>query len=143
MAQYTLKHKDGTVYKINGPEGASKEDLVSVLAQKQQPRDSRSSRLEELLASQAQYDPTSRDSTLGEEFMRTLRSTLSSGRTGIASLLGDEEAQARAGLERAEAIGQDYGAAPSFEQVKETYGEEGLLAAVAEGAFSPSEILHA
>jgi hypothetical protein len=69
-----------------------------------------------------------------EEFMRTLRGTLSSGRTGIASLLGDEEAQALAGLERSEAISQDYGVAPSLEQVKETYGEEGLLAAIAEGA---------
>jgi hypothetical protein len=69
-----------------------------------------------------------------EEFMRTLRGTLSSGRTGIASLLGDEEAQALAGLERSEAISQDYGVAPSLEQVKETYDEEGLLAAIAEGA---------
>ena len=91
-------------------------------------------RLRSVYANRPAYEAPPRDSTMTEEFMRTLRGTLSSGRTGIASLLGDEEAQALAGLERSEAISQDYGVAPSLEQVKETYGEEGLLAAIAEGA---------
>jgi hypothetical protein len=91
-------------------------------------------RLRSVYSDRPAYEPPPRDSTMTEEFMRTLRGTLSSGRTGIASLLGDEEAQALAGLERSEAISQDYGVAPSLEQVKETYGEEGLLAAIGEGA---------
>jgi hypothetical protein len=97
-------------------------------------RSSAAERIRELYANRPAYEPPPRDSTMTEEFMRTLRGTLSSGRTGIASLLGDEEAQALAGLERSEAISQDYGVAPSLEQVKETYDEEGLLAAIAEGA---------
>ena len=97
-------------------------------------RSSAAERIRELYANRPAYEPPPRDSTMTEEFMRTLRGTLSSGRTGIASLLGDEEAQALAGLERSEAISQDYGVAPSLEQVKETYGEEGLLAAIGEGA---------
>lgn len=91
-------------------------------------------RLRSVYSDRPAYEAPPRDSTMTEEFMRTLRGTLSSGRTGIASLLGDADAQALAGLERSEAISQDYGVAPSFEQVKETYGEEGLLAAIAEGA---------
>jgi hypothetical protein len=139
MAKYTLERNDGTVYELEGPEGASKEDLVRVLEQKMRPQRppsgaSAADRLRELYASRPAYEPPPRDSTMTEEFMRTLRGTLSSGRTGIASLLGDEEAQALAGLERSEAISQDYGVGPSLEQVKETYDEEGLLAAIAEGA---------
>jgi hypothetical protein len=38
MAKYTLERNDGTVYELEGPEGASKEDLVRVLEQKMRPQ---------------------------------------------------------------------------------------------------------
>jgi hypothetical protein len=87
-----------------------------------------------MYASRPAYEAPPRESTMGEEFMRTLRGTLSSGRTGLMSLVGDENEQARAGLERSAAISEDYGVGPSFEKVKDVYDEEGLLAAIAEGA---------
>ena len=89
-----------------------------------------------LREAQGRYQPPESvqgESTMGEEFMRTLRGTLSSGRTGLASLAGDENEQARAGLERSAAISEDYGTGPSFEKVKDVYKEDGLLAAAAEG----------
>ena len=106
----------------------------SLQRQPQQPSgESVADRLRALYASRPAYEAPPRESTMTEEFMRTLRGTLSSGRTGLASLIGDENEQARAGLERSAAISEDYGTGPSFEKVKETYKEEGPLAAIAEG----------
>lgn len=119
MAQYTLTHKDGTVYELTGPEGATKEDLLRVLEHKQ---------------GRPTPAATPRDSTMGEEFARSARSALSSARTGVMSLLGDENAQARAGLERSAEIDAAYGTAPSLEGVKQTYEDKGLLAAIGEVA---------
>ena len=138
MAKYILERNDGTAYELEGPEGASKEDLVRVLEQKMRPQQpsggSAADRIRALRASRPAYVPPPRESTMTEEFMRTLRGTLSSGRTGLASLVGDENEQARAGLERSAAISEGYGIGPSFERVKDVYDEEGLLAAIAEGA---------
>ena len=97
----------------------------------QQTTTDRSSRLGELLASQAQYDTSARDSTIGEEFKRGFRQVGSGTRTGIASLLNPEEA-ATQGLERSQAISEDYGVAPSLAGFRQTYEDEGLMAAAGE-----------
>jgi len=97
----------------------------------QQTTTDRPSRLGELLASQAQYDTSARDSTIGEEFKRGFRQVGSGTRTGIASLLNPEEA-ATQGLERSQAISEDYGVAPSLAGFRQTYEDEGLMAAAGE-----------
>ena len=137
MAKYILERNDGTAYELEGPEGASKEDLVRVLEQKLSPQQpstgGAADRLRALRANRPAYEAPPRESGILDELMRGARGQLSSARTGLASLVGDENEQARAGLERSAAISEDYGTAPSFEKVQDTYSEEGLLAAIAEG----------
>ncbi len=85
------------------------------------------------------FAPPERKSTVGEEFMRGLRTSFegarTAGTTGLAALRGDEDAQreaALAGIERSREMAEQYGTAPGFAPVKERYEEAGLPAAIGE-----------
>ena len=86
------------------------------------------------------FAPPERKSTVGEEFMRGLRTTGEGFRTAAtaglgAFLRGDEAAQreaALAGIERSREMAEQYGTAPGFAPVKERYEEAGLPAAIGE-----------
>jgi len=72
-----------------------------------------------------------KQSTIGSELVRGAKQVLSSGRTGLESILSPEEA-AKAGVARGEAIGKEAGEGPSFEAVKKAYEDKGLLSAAGE-----------
>lgn len=85
------------------------------------------------------FAPPERKSTVGEEFMRGLRTSFEGARTatttGLAALRDDEDAQreaALAGIERSREMAEQYGTAPGFAPVRERYEEAGLPAAIAE-----------
>ena len=61
-----------------------------------------------------------------------LESLISSGRTAGASLLGDKEEAAKAGLARSRDIGSRYEEGADLEKVKKAYEERGLLSAAGE-----------
>lgn len=74
--------------------------------------------------------PTKEDG-IGSSFARGAESAASQARTGLASLVGGNEA-ALAGLERGEAIQQKYPGQRGFEEVEKAYKERGVLPAVGE-----------
>jgi hypothetical protein len=86
--------------------------------------------------------PPPETSFLGEA-ARSAESLASSVRTGLGSLLGEEEAAAaaEAGLERQQAIAERYGAAPSFQDYVQTYREDGLLPAIGEAISDVPEFI--
>ena len=61
-----------------------------------------------------------------------LESLISSGRTAGASLLGDKDEAAKAGLARSRDIGSRYEEGADLEKVKKAYEERGLLSAAGE-----------
>lgn len=72
-----------------------------------------------------------KQSTIGSELVRGAKQVLSSGRTGLESILSPEEA-AKAGVARGEAISKEAGEGVSFDPVKKAYQEKGLLSAAGE-----------
>ena len=62
------------------------------------------------------------ESTIGGEFLRGAESLASAFRTTAGAAFGDDEEAALAALERSEEIGQKYGAAPSFQAVRDAEG---------------------
>ena len=61
-----------------------------------------------------------------------LESLISSGRTAGASLFGDKDEAAKAGLARSRDIGSRYEEGADFEKVKKLYEERGVLPAAGE-----------
>ena len=89
-----------------------------------------------------------RKSTVGEEFMRGIRTSIEGARTagtaGLAALRDDEAAQreaALAGIERSREIAEQYGTAPGFAPVRERYEEAGLPAAIGEAIAQTPRLL--
>jgi len=68
---------------------------------------------------------------VGAAFQGGLESLLSRARTGVEAIFDPEEA-ARRGLERGEAIGQEFAPGASLQRVKDVYAERGLLPAAGE-----------
>src|SRR6056300_1750625 len=60
-------------------------------------------------------------STIGEEAMRGLKSTGSAYRTALEALIGDKDVATVEGIQRGQEIAEEYGVAPSFEGLGETY----------------------
>ena len=123
MPEYTIRDADtGQQLRVRGDKPPS-------------PRD-----MEELFAAhyattqpQAGQIPAGAQSTIGEELARGVGQVVSSTRTGLGALFGDEEAAVLSGLERGEEQARAYGEAPSFERVKRVAEEEGIPAAAAAG----------
>ena len=69
---------------------------------------------------------------IGAALSKGFEGLVSSGRTGIESLLGSPEEAAKRGMERGQAIGEKYGDQVSLEKVKKAYAERGVLPAAGE-----------
>jgi len=116
MPIYSVQGPNGKIYDIEGPAGASEQQIIATLQQ----------HLTEAPA------PAKQPSIL-ESGARGFESAVSTGRTGLASLMGGNEA-AQAGLQRQEEIANKYGPEAGWEEVKKAYSEKGLLPAIGEYA---------
>jgi len=115
MPIYSVKGPDGRIYDVQGPEGASDEQVIAFLQQQ--------------LAAQPEQKPKE---GLIAGLEKGAESTFSQLRSGIGSLLGSGDEAARAGLERGEDIGRRYADQVSLEKVKQAYTDKGLLSAAGE-----------
>ena len=74
------------------------------------------------------YEPTKEEGVIAAA-KRGAESLISSGRTALESMFGDEEEAAKRGLERGEDIAKRYEEGPSLDRIKRIYEEQGLLSA--------------
>ena len=115
MPIYSIQAPNGRTYDIEGPEGASQQDVISaVLAQHPDAAETKQ-----------------KETGLAGSAARGAEQLLSSSRTGLASLLGGNEA-AEAGIKRAEEISKKYPGQDAWEAVSSKYEKEGLLPAIGE-----------
>lgn len=114
MPTYSITGPDGRLYSIDGPEGASREEVIAAIQQQ--------------LASQPQQAPQEGTAGFFEAAKGSTKRLLSSGQTALTAPFGSAEA-AQAGVARQEAITERPGA--SLEQVKEKF-KEGILPGVGE-----------
>lgn len=116
MPIYSVQGPDGRVYDVEGPAGASEQDILSFVAQN----------IDSLTP-----EPKKK-SGLGASLAKGTESLISQTRTGLASLLGNADEAAKAGLERGKDIGSRYESAADLEKVKKAYEERGILPAAGE-----------
>ena len=115
MPIYSVKGPDGRIYDVQGPEGASDEQVIAFLQQH--------------LTAQPEQKPKE---GLIAGLEKGAESTFSQLRSGLGSLFGSGDEAARAGLARGEDIGQRYADQVSLEKVKQAYTDKGLLSAAGE-----------
>ncbi len=113
MPIYTVEGPDKRTYDIEGPEGATLEQLVAVI-QQQGPA---------FIAQQP------KPSTFMGELRRGAEQLISSTRTGLGGMFGSPEEAAAAGIERGREISERAGEGPSFERLQRVYQEQGVLPA--------------
>ncbi len=118
MPIYSVQGPDGRVYDVEGPAGASEQDILSFVAQN----------LDSL------KPETKKKEGIGAALGKGTESLISQTRTGLASLFGDAEEAAKKGLERGKDIGERYEDMTSLERVQKAYEERGLLPAAGEVA---------
>jgi hypothetical protein len=112
MPIYKVEGPDGRIYSVEGPPGASPDEVVAFV--------------------QANYKQLKPKEGLGAAASKGLESLISSGRTALGALTGSAEEAAQAGLERGEKISQKYADQVSLDKVKKAYEERGLLPAAGE-----------
>ena len=115
MPIYSVKGPDGRIYDVQGPEGASDEQVIAFLQQQ--------------LTEQPEQKPKE---GLIAGLEKGAESTFSQLRSGLGSLIGSGDEAARAGLARGEDIGKRYADQVSLEKVKQAYADKGLLSAAGE-----------
>jgi hypothetical protein len=112
MPIYKVEGPDGRIYSVEGPPGASPDDVVEFV--------------------RANYKELKPKEGLGAAVGKGLESLISSGRTAIGALTGSAEEAAQAGLKRGEDIGARYADQVSLDKVKKAYEERGILPAAGE-----------
>ena len=115
MPIYSVKGPDGRIYDVEGPAGASDEQVIAFLQQH--------------LAEQPEQKPKE---GLIAGLEKGAESTFSQLRSGIGSLFGSGDEAAKAGLARGEDINKRYAEQVSLEKVKQAYNDKGLLSAAGE-----------
>ena len=125
MPIYSVQGPDGRVYDVEGPAGASEDQILSFVSQN---------------LSALTPEPKKKEG-IGAALSKGTESLISQSRTGLAALLGKPEEAAKAGVERGEDIGRRYADMTSLDRVKKAYEERGLLPAAGEVASQiPSAI---
>ena len=119
MAEYRVQDPDGNIIRIQGPEGATDEQLKQVAAR------------EYYTNKQIESNPTMQETAgVGEALVGGTKRFLSSIGTGLtAPFVGGEEAATR-GIAREEKITERPGY--SLENVKQAFKKDGLMAATSE-----------
>ena len=112
MPIYSVQGPDGRIYDVEGPAGASEDQILAFV---QQNINSLQPKEDSILSSVA----------------RGAESSFSQMRTGLGSLVGGNQA-ALAGIQRGEAIQGKYPGQRGFEEVEKAYKERGILPAVGE-----------
>ena len=112
MPIYKVEGPDGRIYSVEGPPGASPDEVVAFV--------------------RANYQQLKPKEGLGAAASKGLESLISSGRTAFGALTGSAEEAAQAGLERGEKISKKYADQVSLDKVKKAYEERGLLPAAGE-----------
>jgi hypothetical protein len=112
MPIYKVEGPDGRIYSVEGPAGASPDDVVAYV--------------------QANYKSLKPKEGIGAAVGKGIESLISSGRTAIGALTGSAEEAAAAGLKRGEDIGTRYADQVSLEKVKQAYEKDGVLSAAGE-----------
>ena len=115
MPIYSVQGPDGRIYDVEGPAGASEDQIIAAVRAQ--------------LAA-GTIEPAGKTGVLAALGKGT-ESTLSQLRSGVAGLFGSPEEAARAGLERGKKISEEYADQVGLEQVKKAYQEKGLLPAAA------------
>jgi hypothetical protein len=116
MPIYSVQGPDGRVYDVEGPAGASEDQIINFVAQ-----------------NLASLTPEAKKKEgIGAAVSKGTESLISQARTGISSLFGDSEESAKAGIRRGEDIGRRYADMTSLERVKKAYEEQGILPAAGE-----------
>ncbi len=115
MPLYEVQAPNGRKYRVEGPAGASTEQLVAAVL--------------ELDPNAATPPKPVKQSSITGEAVRSVKQAASSVRTGIGSLFGEAPEAAAAGLERGQEIAEAAGEGPSFERIGRVFNEKGTLAA--------------
>jgi hypothetical protein len=116
MPIYSIQAPNGKTYSIEGPEGASQDQVIDEVLRQHPEAEQAAKPAEGMLAA------------LG----KGAESLVSQARTGIGALFGSPEAAATAGLARGEDIGKRYADQTSLDRVKQVYEKQGLLPAAGE-----------
>lgn len=119
MPIYSVQGPDGRIYDVEGPAGASEEQILGAVRR-------------QFLLSGAAPGPQPKGGVTGA-FGKGIESLLSSVRTAGQALTSPEEA-AQAGLARQEDISRRYADEIGFDKAKQVYEQQGLLAAAKEVA---------
>lgn len=116
MPIYSIQAPNGKKYSIEGPAGASQDEVIDEVLRQHPDAGEAAKPKEGVLAA------------LG----KGTESAVSAARTGISALFGSPEEAATAGLARGEDIGNRYADQTSLERVKQAYKKDGLLSAAGE-----------
>ena len=121
MTIYKVQDEDGKIYKIEGPEGASQEEILAFAEQELNPKPQ---------STRPKEEPDANVGNFFESLVGGTKRLFSSASTGIeAPFISGEEAAVR-GLQRGQEITERPGA--SFDAVKKTYEQEGIIGAAGE-----------
>jgi hypothetical protein len=127
MPIYSISAPDGNTYKIEGPDGATQDEVIQqVLAQHPE----------------AGNAPTKESGVLAQG-KKGLEQLVSGFQTTGGVAFGDKNEAARAALARQKEFDKKYEQSPSLERTKETFQEKGFLSGLGQLASDAPDILAA
>jgi hypothetical protein len=119
MPIYEITAPDGKTYEIEGPPGASRQDVINAVLARNP------------AAGQAPAAPPAPKEGIMAALTGGAKRFGSTIETGLESVI-DPNLAAQRGVARSEALGQEYAPATSLEKVKQAYAEKGLFPAAYE-----------